>query len=340
MKKKTLFLGSLAGAGLGLYFLFRNRPEVIRIEEEIIINEDHSVDKVKIEDVFVVASDDLPLSLSIVRPAYRPVKAVIQMVHGILEHRKRYLDLANFLAENGFAVVVSDNRGHGQSIDDHFPLGHMPGVDRMVQDQVEITRFIKKRFNGKPVYLYGHSFGSMLARNYLKTHDQEIDKLLLSGTVYYQKQSEFGSLIAEIACRFAGEHSFSWILKKLSDFDSKDKTWLTNSQEHIEKAKKDRLMIPGYDNRGVSTIWQMNRRMNHHDDYLCQNPELPILSITGAEDLDMTGGEKGLLGVENSLRKVGYHQVDMLNLPNMKHEVINEIDSQLVYQLILDFFNA
>jgi len=335
--KKALLYGSLIGAGIGFYALFRNRPETIAIEEELPFGEQGLL-KTTTEDIFLVASDGLPLALSVVRPAYRPVKAVVQIIHGILEHRKRYLDFAHHLAENGYAVVVSDNRGHGQSINEQFVLGHMPSTDRMVEDQANITTFIKQRFTNKPVYLYGHSFGSMLARVYLQEHDTEIDKLLLTGTVQYEKNVKLACVIAEIANKVAGEYSFSWILKKLSDFGSDDKTWLTSNEEYVEKAMNDPWMIPGYDNRGVATIWQTNRELKKQIKFACQHPELPILSITGAEDWDITGGEQGLLDTENTLRQLGYHNIDIIDLPQMKHEVLNEVDNQLVYQLIVDFF--
>lgn len=338
--KKYLLLGGAIGAGLGLYSLFRNRPELIEFKEALPSTKHQPLETTLNEDVFLVASDGLPLALTLVRPAYRPVKAVVQIIHGILEHRQRYLHFAEFLAKNGFAVVLSDNRGHGDSTDSEFPLGHMSELERMIQDQYEITRFIKKRFAEKPVYLYGHSFGSLLARNYLQKHDNEIEKLLLTGTVQYEKQAPLGCLIAKIANTFAGERSFSWILKKLSNFGDEDKSWLTNDADQLEKIYNDARMIPGYDNRGVATIWEADRELKQIAHFNCQNPELPILSITGAEDCDITGGEKGLLDTENTLRAIGYRNIDMLDLPRMKHEVLNEVENELVYQLIVDFFHA
>ena len=37
-----------------------------------------------------------------------PVIGVLQIVHGMCEHQKRYADLANFLASNGYVVITSD----------------------------------------------------------------------------------------------------------------------------------------------------------------------------------------------------------------------------------------
>ena len=334
--KRKLFYGSLLAAGIGAYALFRDCPEQITIGEYT--DDDKELRNVRQEEIFLIASDGLPLALTLLQPNDQPIKAVVQIVHGILEHRKRYLDFARFLAENGYAVIVSDNRGHRHSVDERYPLGHMAEPARMIQDQYEITQFIKKRFT-QPLYLYGHSFGSILARLYLQEHDDQIAKLLLTGTVQHETKAQFACAVAAIANRFVGERRFSWIIKKISDFDAKDKSWLTNSEEHLQKAIDDPWMIPGYDNRGTATIWQADHQLKDFAKFRCQNPELPIFSITGAEDSNITGGEKGLLDTENTLRKIGYRHIDMLDLPKMKHEVLNEVDNQLVYQLILDFFN-
>ena len=42
-------------------------------------------------------------------------KAIIQIIHGALEYKERYLPFAKFLAAHHFIVILSDNRGHGES---------------------------------------------------------------------------------------------------------------------------------------------------------------------------------------------------------------------------------
>jgi Lysophospholipase len=329
MKKKLGMLGGLVGVSAGLYLLFRNRPE--EIKRILPVTQPTS------ETVYVAASDGLPLALTIVQPQGEP-KAVVQIIHGILEHRKRYLPIAEFLANHGFAVVISDNRGHGDSVNQQNPLGHMPKVQRMVDDQVEITTFIQRKFVC-PVYLFGHSFGSMIARIYLQKHDQMIAKLLLTGTVCYQKQAPVGLAIAAVANHVVGEEKHSWIMKKLSGFGSTDRSWLTNDLAELRKVEQDPLMLPGYDNRGTTTVWEANVQLNKRKHFKCRQPQLPILSITGGEDHALTGGTKGLAQTKQFLQSVGYQQVTMIDLAGMKHEVLNEIDHQDVYQLILNYFN-
>ena len=40
-------------------------------------------------------------------------KALVQLAHGMAEHKGRYLPFMEYLAEHGYAVLVNDHRGHG-----------------------------------------------------------------------------------------------------------------------------------------------------------------------------------------------------------------------------------
>ena len=43
-------------------------------------------------------------------------KAVVQFAHGMQEYSATYFEFANFLADNGYIVVLFDQRGHGKSV--------------------------------------------------------------------------------------------------------------------------------------------------------------------------------------------------------------------------------
>ncbi len=42
-----------------------------------------------------------------------PVKAVVQIAHGLAERAQRYARLADKLTRSGYAVYANDHRGHG-----------------------------------------------------------------------------------------------------------------------------------------------------------------------------------------------------------------------------------
>ena len=52
------------------------------------------------------------------------IKAVIQLVHGMNEHKERYIDFMRFLAQNGYACFIHDHRGHGTSLKNEEDIGY------------------------------------------------------------------------------------------------------------------------------------------------------------------------------------------------------------------------
>ena len=76
-------------------------------------------------------------------------KGVVQIIHGMQEHAKRYDDFAKFLNTQGLIVFASDLRGHGQTaIINNLPFGYSDGdiFMEIVQDQIIITDYLSKKY--------------------------------------------------------------------------------------------------------------------------------------------------------------------------------------------------
>jgi alpha-beta hydrolase superfamily lysophospholipase len=87
-------------------------------------------------------------------------KAGIIVVHGIAEHADRYRHAAAALASAGIACFVYDQRGHGKS----------PGTRTHVADFAEFAADLqcmgetaRARFPTLPLFVWGHSMGSIVA---------------------------------------------------------------------------------------------------------------------------------------------------------------------------------
>ena len=94
---------------------------------------------------------------------------IIQIIHGMQEHAKRYAEFAKFLNSKGYIVFASDLRGHGQTaLMNNLPFGYSDGdiFMEIVQDQIIITDYLKEKFN-LPITIFGHSFGSFITQKYL-----------------------------------------------------------------------------------------------------------------------------------------------------------------------------
>lgn len=144
---------------------------------------------------------------------YGAFKGVVQIAHGMIEHRAKYKAIAEFLAKNGFIVAVNDHRGHGDSVncdsrnlgesaqdsktDSHestadsidspknkIYLGEMgkDGFEMALDDMRNLCLSLKSRFKPKKFILIGHSMGSLLSRRFLQEYEDGLDMLVLCGT--------------------------------------------------------------------------------------------------------------------------------------------------------------
>jgi alpha-beta hydrolase superfamily lysophospholipase len=112
--------------------------------------------------------------------------AAVQISHGAVEHALRYEGFAKYLVENNIAVYVNDHRGHGKTAgapENVAYLGEKGGGFLLaVEDMHLLTVQIKDNHPGLPVFLLGHSMGSLMSRVYAAKYGGELDGLILTGT--------------------------------------------------------------------------------------------------------------------------------------------------------------
>ena len=79
------------------------------------------------------------------------VIAVLQIVHGVAEHGKRYDEFASFMASKGFLVVAQDHMSHGGSLGENGKLGHFAGGwFCAVADVYQLLRDTKAKYPNVP----------------------------------------------------------------------------------------------------------------------------------------------------------------------------------------------
>lgn len=86
-------------------------------------------------------------------------KAGLIIVHGIAEHAARYRHAADALAAGGIASFVYDQRGHGTSPGTRT---HVADFQNFAADLESIGADAQKRFPGLPLFVWGHSMGSVV----------------------------------------------------------------------------------------------------------------------------------------------------------------------------------
>ena len=97
-------------------------------------------------------ADGLEISALCIMPEEKTeYRAVIQLVHGMSEHKERYIPFMEYLAEKGYITVIHDHRGHGKSVKNPDDLGYMygGGAEAMLQDIGTVNKEIH-RHSGPP----------------------------------------------------------------------------------------------------------------------------------------------------------------------------------------------
>ena len=89
-----------------------------------------------------------------------PPKLVVGLLHGYADHAARYSRVMDAWAERGILTVAIDMRGHGRATGIR---GYCARFDEYLDDAAELARLVADRAHGAPCFLFGHSFGGLVA---------------------------------------------------------------------------------------------------------------------------------------------------------------------------------
>jgi len=289
------------------------------------------------KEVTLKAKDGLMLSVAVFE--VKAPKAMIQIIHGAKEHKERYYDFAEWLNKKGYAVIISDTRGHGKSVNASYPLGHIDSVDQLVEDQHLVSLYMKAHYSSlRKLVVLGHSLGSTIARAYLQKYEGEIAKVVLSGTVPANPQAAAALKAFPLHRMFKGKMGKSKKLMALVGLTTDD--WVCSDPAVLDAYRKDPLCNGvEYTVTAMDTIFNLALEMHKYEKYPGKNKKLSILSISGEKD-PVTGGEAGLQSVIEDLKKYGYSDIQNIVYPGMLHEVLNEPDKEKVYADVIKFIGT
>ncbi len=262
-------------------------------------------------------------------------RAIIQINHGLAEHSLRYYDFARFLCERGFGVYLHDHPGHGQSALTDELKGHLPwknGWDDMLNVIHGINKSIRKTHPGLPVFLMGHSMGSLLARYYNCTYPMYFKGMILSGTgdpdifslksflalvkaMYFVKPDHFKS--KWVNNLFYKNFNIS-IKNSKTSFD-----WLSSDEAEVEKYIQDPYC--GFDlSLGFfKNLLQGSLQMLKSEKQLKFRKNFATLIISGSEDPVGNSG-KGPKNLQQKYIRQGFFNTHLHLLEGGRHELLNE----------------
>ena len=297
-------------------------------------------------EIFSLASgvDGLPLSVAMTRPEGTP-KGIIQIVHGLIEHKERYFQLMEWLSEHGYACIISDLRGHGASIRTEDDLGYFGenGWLAFVEDTKVTGDKAREEFGDIPFTLIGHSMGSLVVRSYLKRYDSTIDRLIVSGSPSDNPAKGAGKVLAKAIGIARGTHYRSKLLPSISfagyndafKDDNYDRAWVCSDPEILKAYHSDPLCSFDFTADGYTNLFELMTDCYGTSGWHVSKPDLPIRFISGALD-PCRGSDKAWRESIAFLQARGYKNVSGKLYPGMRHEVLNETDKLTVWNDILE----
>lgn len=104
-------------------------------------------------------------------------RATLLFVHGMGSHSGRYTNIVDPLVSHGIAVHGFDQIGHGRSGGERGRIEHF---EDFTDTLAVYHEKIKSGQTGKPVFLFGHSLGGLIAADYLLDHQAGLRGAILS----------------------------------------------------------------------------------------------------------------------------------------------------------------
>lgn len=264
-------------------------------------------------------------------PTAKPLRAIVQIAHGLAEHSARYARLAEALNAGGYDVYANDHRGHGSACEppDLGHLGDSGGWAKTAGDLWTVNRRIAADSPGVPIVLLGHSMGSFLARTFAAEHSGALAGLVLSGSNGKPPTiATLGRLIARAERLRLGPRGKSGLLNQMmfGDFNkpfrpSRTKLdWLSRDEAEVDAYLADPLCGFPFTTQLAIDLLDALPFLSSPKSLARIRKDLPVYVVSG--DRDPVGSNiKGLI---RDLKAAGFVRLSARLYPEARHEVFNE----------------
>ncbi|WP_414121623.1 alpha/beta fold hydrolase [Corynebacterium nuruki] len=285
-------------------------------------------------------------------PAATP-RGIVQIVHGLAEHSRRYHHLITALLDAGFIVAADDHAGHGATAAESgvwLDTGEN-GADAVIVDERTLHDLVTDLYPGLPHIMFGHSWGTVIARSYAARHGSSLAALVLSGPASQLKGTErtldrdaLAAALADGDGTAPGPEFQAQLFDGFVDRfgpDAGPTDWVASDPGVIADHAADPL-------NNVTTPMSLRFMQDFvtlYDDITADawaqsiSTDLPVLILAGDQDPVCNYGE-GALHIANRLWETGTTDVTTRLFPGARHEVHNEPDHRQDFEAtVVDFLD-
>ena len=243
-------------------------------------------------------------------------KGVVIVFHGMMEHGARYEEFAEFLYAHHYHTIIADLRCFGTQAAQRGTLGHLEpnqGFNQLMQDAEELVSDIKERYPTLPVFIFGHSFGSLIARRIGQTLGHTVAGIIASGP-----PTSTGLL---------GNISEKLVERQINQLSS----------THL--AERFGQLVFGRYNLRFFPALSKNAWLSSALASIYQHPRhLPLLLIAGGDDPVAFDG-KGIHHLFDMYNRVRVDAVQLTIYKGLRHELFHEFERIRVFADIASWLN-
>lgn len=267
-----------------------------------------------------------------------PIKGIIQICHGMGGYIEKYNATAEFFVNKGYVVCGNTHLGHRDSVNSNDELGffgEFNGAKYLVKDVIKLSTIIKEKFSNKPLFIFGHSMGSFIARNYIIKNGCDITGAIFSATAGPQRFIESGitflnAVINKKGYRFRSEKIYHILFKAANrqiENPTSEYSWISKrSEEFVNSITKTLFTVTG-----LRDILILIKKCNLQENMDKIPKNLPLYFFSGTEDPLGEYGE-GVKRTVNLYKKAGIKDITLKLYEGDRHECLSEDNREQVLE--------
>ena len=228
------------------------------------------------------------------------------VVHGVGEHSKRYLSFAKNISATNCTCYLYDQRGHGNS---DGKRGHITQFEDYSNDLLKIYDLVFSESQEHPVFVYGHSMGSIVAVLFALNHQAKIKGLILTGFPFKPSIpiSGYTLKLIKIISKIIPLQSIPTMIN-VKQLSHDENIWNTYKQDNII----NKTVTFNWISEFYSALDGLKKSLT--------NLELPLLIMHGGEDKIAR-----LKGAKQAFQSIHSKDKTFQIFEGQRHELLNEL---------------
>ena len=294
--------------------------------------------KQKFSSVYKELPDGLNMFIKYWPHAREQLKGTLLIVHGLGETADYYDEVSATAETRGFYVIVPELRGHGRTAGninspEYKRNGGNPGSDslhKMADDIALLAAERREEVPDSPIFLLGHSMGSVVAQLAVMENGEMFDGLVLTGLPSDHRMPELLRLIRDEICRRGPKaecedtfHSMFDSVNKPFEPAKTSLDWITSDEAMIQASLALPYTSVLFNNEFYCDFFIALSETGKAANWQDVSTQMPVFLLSGGSDVMTLGGES-LKEKQQMLRSLGLTDVRLKIYPGLRHSILRE----------------